>query len=126
VEPAASGDGECIRHIERIECVNSAVLICGAQRDRADRYRAAGLSEEYSASADDEVWSDRPQFCAGRKAANAGVETAAEHELVIMTEQLIGVGGLHRDPRRRRAGGRSIILSQHGIGIEGIDELGSI
>jgi len=84
------------------------------------------LSKEYSASADDEVWTNRAQFCAGREAANAGVETAAEHELVIMTEQLIGVGGLQGDPRRRRAGGRSIILSQYCVWIEGIGELGSI
>ena len=46
--------------------------------------------------------------------------------MVVVPEQLIGVGGLQRHARRRRARRRSVDLSQCGTGIEGIGELGPI
>ena len=85
-----------------------------------------GLSEKCSATADDKVRTDRAQFRADREVGNAGIETASEHELIAVTEQPIGVRRLQRDARRGRAGGRSIILSQHCTGIEWIGELRSI
>ena len=74
VETAAAGDRERIGDIERVERIEPAILIGGAQRDRADRYRIAGLSEKYAAAADDKVRADGAEFGAGREVGDAGVE----------------------------------------------------
>src|SRR6266446_10532340 len=61
VEPAAPRDRECICDIKCIECIKAAVPIGGAKRDRADRYRIAGLSEKDSATVHDIVCADRSE-----------------------------------------------------------------
>ena len=100
-------------------------MIGGAKRDRADRYRIAGLPEKYSAAADDKIRTDGAQFRAGGEAADAGVEAGSDHQMIVVTEQLIGIGCLQRHARRGRMGRGSIVLSQHGI-TESIGELNPI
>src|SRR3954454_7501961 len=55
VETASPRDRKRIRDVERVECVEAAVLVGGSKRDRADRNGIAGLSEKYGAAADDVV-----------------------------------------------------------------------
>src|SRR5438552_10155599 len=92
VEPAATRDRESIGHIEGIERVEPAVAVGGAKSDRTNRNRSAGWPEKYAAAADDEVWTDCAQFCAGPETGDAGIETGADHELIVVPEQLVGIG----------------------------------
>ena len=117
IEPAAPGDRERIGDVERVERVNPAVLVGGAQRDRADRHRIAGLSEKDSAAADDVVRADRAEFGARREPGHAGIEAGSDHEVIVVPEQLIGVGRLQGEARRRRTGRRPIDLAQDGAGM---------
>ena len=126
VEPAAARDRERVRHVERVERIEPGVLVGGAKRDRADRNRIAGWPEEYAAAADDVVWTDRAQFGAGPEAGDAGVETGADHEVVVVPEQLVGVGCLQGRPGRRRTGRRPVDLPEHRVGGEGIGKLDAV
>src|SRR5205807_6117880 len=93
---------------------------------RTDRNRSAGRAEEYAAAADDIVWTDRTQFGAGPEAGDAGVDAGADHELVVVPEQLVGIGGLQGCTGRDRTGCCPVDLPQHGVGWEGVCELDSI
>ena len=126
VEPAAARDRKRIGHVERVERIEPGVPVGGAKRDRADRNRIAGWSEKDAAAVDDVVRADRAQFGAGPEAGDAGVETGADHELVVVPEQLVGVGGLQGCPRRGRTGRGPIDLPQHGVVGEGICELDAV
>jgi hypothetical protein len=71
IEAATPGDRERVGDVERVECIESGILIGGTKRDRTDRNRIAGLAEENSTAADYKVWTDRAEFGAGRKIRHA-------------------------------------------------------
>ena len=101
-------------------------MIGGTKRDRAYRNRIAGLTEKYSAPANDVVRADCAEFRAGREVGHTGIETGADHEVIVVPEQLVGIGCLQRDAARCRMSRRSIVLSQHRVRIEGIGKLNSV
>ena len=114
VEAAAAGDRERIGDVEGVERIKPGILVGGAQRDRADRDGIAGLAEKYSAAADDKVRTDGAELGAGREVGDAGIETGADHEMIVVAEQLVGIGRLQRHARRGRMGRGSVALAQHG------------
>ena len=99
IEPAAAGDREGVGDVERVERIKPGVLIGGAKRDRADRNRIAGWSEKYPAAAHDKVRTDGAEFRAGRELGDAVIEAGADHETIVVSEQLVGVGRLQRHAR---------------------------
>jgi len=126
IEATAASEGKCVGNVEGVEGIEPVILIGGAERDRADRNRVAGLAEKYSAAADDIVRADSAEFGARLEAGHAVIETGSDHEMIVVAEQMIGIGRLQRQARRCRMRRGSIVFSQYGIGIEGIGELSPI
>ncbi len=96
VETAAARDRERVRHVKGIERIDPAILVGGSQRNRADGDGIAGLAEKDAAATDDKVRADRAQLGACGKMRHAGIEAGADHETIVMPEQLVAVGRLQR------------------------------
>ena len=58
-------------HVEGVDRVDPGILVDGAERDRADRYRIAGLAEKNAAAADDIVRTDGAEFGTRRELRTA-------------------------------------------------------
>src|SRR5438105_4788884 len=77
-----------------------------------------------AAAADDEIRADGAEFGARPEAGHAVIEAGSDHEMVVVSEQLIVVGGLQRKTACRRPGRRPVDLAKNSCGVEGIGELG--
>src|ERR1700688_2258093 len=97
-----------MRDVEGVERVKPAILIGGAKCDRADRNGIAGLAQKYSAAADDKIRTDSAELSSGPKMRDAGVEAGPDREMIVVAEQLIGIGCLQRHAGRGRMGRRSV------------------
>src|SRR5215831_19100824 len=108
------------------ERVQPAILIGCSQRDRADRHRIAGLSQEYPAAADNEAGAHGPELGASVVPCRAVVEARADDETIGVSEQLVAVGRLQRCAGGGRPCLRSVELTQHRIRRKRIGKLGAV
>lgn len=126
IEPAAARDRKAIGHVERVERIEPLILVEGAKRHRTNRCRFARGAQEYAAARDDIVRAHGCQFGGAVEARAAGIKACANHEAVLMPEQLIAVGRLPRYASRRRSRAGAIDLAEYGIRRKWIDELSAI
>jgi hypothetical protein len=84
------------------------------------------LTEKDAAAGDDVVRTDSAELGARREARDAGIKTPADGEMVVMAEDLIGVGRLQLHARGRRLRLGAVVLAEHRTGRKGVAELNAI
>ena len=126
IEPAAGGDRELARHVEGVDRVEAGIGVGRAERDRAVGHRVARRSEIDAVAGDDIIGLDDSELRGRAEIRDAIVEARADDEMIIVAEQLVGVGPLQGRAGARRLRVRVVDLAEGRAGRKVIDELLSV
>ena len=109
VVTSARGQREPIGDVERFIGVEAVICILCIKIDRAEAQICGGM-DDLSTRRDGGIWSDEQvgedvaKLAVGLKIDLAVVDAAAEGEIIVVTEDLVVVGGLQGSPGCERVG----------------------
>ena len=112
IEPAAAGNRERRRHVDRIGQVKPGIGVERFEIDRRDLSRRLGNDD--AGARDEQIGADRAQLARRVEIDMAAIEACSDHEPIFVTEHAGRMGGLGGATEAVRSGRSPVDRPGHG------------